>query len=125
MNTGIILFITHLLACLTVGFLFRWWKFNNVQCNSRSLPSSVNVQCTMENNQSIKFSNIGEILSKSILNSINTLLLIGGFVVLFSILISMLKSSGTLFVLSELINPILGLFGISSDYTARNYFWYS
>ena len=25
-NTGILLFITHILACLTVGFLFRWWK---------------------------------------------------------------------------------------------------
>ena len=25
-NTGILLFLTHILACLTVGFLFRWWK---------------------------------------------------------------------------------------------------
>lgn len=23
---GILLLITHILACLTVGFLFRWWK---------------------------------------------------------------------------------------------------
>ncbi|MCL2354331.1 MAG: hypothetical protein FWC68_00255 [Oscillospiraceae bacterium] len=39
---------------------------------------------------SITLSNLGELLSKSILNSFNTLLLIGGFIVLFSILISML-----------------------------------
>ena len=25
-TTGILLFITHILACFTVGFLFRWWK---------------------------------------------------------------------------------------------------
>ena len=25
-RTGILLFITHILACLSVGFLFRWWK---------------------------------------------------------------------------------------------------
>ena len=25
-SIGVLLFTTHILACLTVGFLFRWWK---------------------------------------------------------------------------------------------------
>ena len=65
---------------------------------------------------SINLSNLGEILSKSILSAINTILLIGGFVVLFSILISMLKNTGTLFILSELLSPILTLLRIPDNY---------
>lgn len=89
-SIGIILFITHLLSCLSVGFLFRFWgkskenRFRNIE--AEVAPSL------------LSFSNLGEILSKSIISSINTVLMIGGFVVLFSIIISMLQSSH-LFVL--------------------------
>ena len=66
---------------------------------------------------SINVSNLGDVLADSIMKSINTVVLIGGFVVLFSVVISMLDSSKTLFILSNLLAPILNLFGISSYYS--------
>ncbi|MCL2342171.1 MAG: hypothetical protein FWC53_03910 [Firmicutes bacterium] len=32
-KTGILLLITHILACITVGILFRWWKRGNISNN--------------------------------------------------------------------------------------------
>ena len=43
-------------------------------------------------NNTLSFYNLGEILSKSIISSINLILIIGGFIVLFSIIISMLNT---------------------------------
>ena len=100
-SIGLILFVTHLLSCLTVGFIFRWWgkskeKYHrNTDC---ALPSS-----------SLSFNNLGELLSKSILTSINTILMIGGFVVIFSIIISMLNTTNILQAISSQLFNLLGI----------------
>lgn len=94
-SLGMILFGIHVLSTLTVGFLFRWWgkskerKYRNSECISS--PST------------LSFSNLGEVLSKSIISSINTVLMIGGFVVLFSIIISMLSTSNVLHIIANFL----------------------
>lgn len=94
-SIGLVLLVTHILSCLTVGFLFRWWGKNREKHSRNSIYS---VKST-----TLSFNNLGEILSKSIISSINLILLIGGFVVLFSIIISMLKTSHILLVFSNLL----------------------
>lgn len=101
-HIGTILLISHILACLTTGFIFRWWKFSKEK-NQRNSEFTIS-------SPSLCFNNLGEVLSKSILSSINTILMIGGFVVIFSIIISMLNTSGILYIISH---NILGFFGIS------------
>ena len=88
---GLLLFITHILSCFSVGIIFRFWKKNS---SSNNLNSNLKSQ-----SKYVSFSNLGEVLSLSITNSISTLLLIGGFVVLFSSILSILKSSGILNIL--------------------------
>lgn len=109
-DIGFLLFSSHILACLTVAFLFRWWKNQKNSNNSRYLND-----VTVSNN--IAFSNLGELLSKSILNSINLVVMIGGFVVLFSVIISMLKSSNLLYIFSQILNPFLSLIGVPLNYS--------
>ena len=107
---GVLLFITHILACITVGFIFRFWKYgdSSISHNSHHIIKSKQTPVT--------FSNLGSILSESITNSISTILLIGGFVVIFSSIISILKSSGLLSVFSISISPILAFFNIDSSF---------
>lgn len=107
---GVLLFITHILACITVGFIFRFWKYSvsSISYNSHHIKNSKQTPVT--------FSNLGSILSESITNSISTILLIGGFVVIFSSIISILKSSGLLSVFSISISPILASFNIDSSF---------
>lgn len=110
---GILLFITHILACITVGFIFRFWKKNESSSNFTD-NSTFN-----ENGSKTKFatfSNLGEILAESITSSISTILLIGGFVVIFSSIISILNSSGLLKLSSSLFSPIFSIFGIDTAF---------
>ena len=104
---GVLLLITHILACITVGIIFRFWKKNN----NNFLKKITN---NLSNIQNITFSNLGEILSQSILSSIKTILVIGGFVVLFSVILSILKSSKILNIFSLILLPIFNIFGIDN-----------
>ena len=105
-SIGMLLFITHLLACITVGILFRFWK--------SSSKSSQNYYSSSKNSDS-SFSDLGEILSSSIASATKTIVMIGGFVVLFSVIISILQNSNAILVLSTLILPIFKMFGISNS----------
>ncbi len=108
--TGILLFFTHILACITVAFLFRWWK------SSTKKRSYVIQNSTTNSPSKVSLANLGEVLANSIMSAINTIFLIGGFIVLFSVIISILENSGFLRILSNIISPILSALGISASY---------
>lgn len=46
------------------------------------------------------------------MNSVNTIIMIGGFVILFSVIISILNNSGLLNIISSLLYPLFHTFGI-------------
>ena len=109
-KTGILLLITHILACITVGILFRWWK------SGRNKRSCLFSETSCKSPSRISLSNLGEVLANSIMNSISTIFLIGGFVVLFSVVISILNNSGILNLFVNLISPLSNVFEISDKY---------
>lgn len=116
---GILLFITHLLASLTVGIVFRFWKASKNDSNDSKSKSGYKEYLNKSkiNTQSLTsptFSNLGEIISKSITSAISTMLMIGGFIVLFSVIISMLNNSKILEYLSLFINPIFRVLKIDN-----------
>ncbi len=94
---GFLLLITHILACISVGICFRLWK----RSFSSYAISSYSDKNTLQNK--VHLSNLGEVISKSITNSISTILNIGGFIVIFSVIISMLKHSNFMVVLDPLL----------------------
>ena len=83
---GLSLLICHFLASITVGFLFRNYKKDK----DKFFRTCQDIKKTKKE---ITFSNLGEIFSESIINSINLILTIGGFIVLFSVIISILNES--------------------------------
>ena len=107
---GLLLLITHILACITVGFIFRFWKHN------KNDITSVHNNTNFRKSQNVTLSNLGEILGKSITNSISTILMIGGFVVLFSSIISILKASGIVNSIVLVFTPIFNLLNIDPTF---------
>ena len=107
---GILLLITHLLASISVGFLFRFWKKNKNSFLSSSPPAY------QTDKNMVSFSNLGEVLAQSITSSISTIFLIGGFVVIFSSIISILKASGLLNCLYITIKPIFQFLAIDTNF---------
>ena len=108
---GFLLLITHILASITVGIVFRFWKYN-------SKNKYDNTNYNLNSNIDIKLSELGGIIGNSISSSINTILLIGGFVVLFSVIISILQNSHLLNILSNCINPLLNILNSPNDFSA-------
>ena len=107
---GFLLLITHILAAFTVGFIFRFWKYNSNKKNDDYYNSSLKYK------NDIRFSDLGGIIGTSIYNSINIILLIGGFVVLFSVIISILKSSHLLDIFSNVLSYLLNFINIPSSF---------
>lgn len=103
-NLGIILLISHILSSLLVGYCFRFWKKNKLDINYSETKFN-------SSQTPIKISELGEILGNAIKKSIGNILSVGGFIVLFSVILSILNSSGCL----ELITSILYKFGISKE----------
>lgn len=103
---GILLFITHILACISVGITLRILSYRK-KLNFKGLNRGYSSN-TVKNN--VTFSSLGEILGKSITNSISTILMIGGFVVIFSVIISILNQSHILDIFTGILSPILSIF---------------
>ena len=110
---GFLLFITHILACISVGIVFRFWKKNS---SSKLSFSKQHEKNSLKNN--ICFSNLGEVLAESITNSVSTIILIGGFVVIFSSIISIFNASGLLNVINNIFSPITDFFNINSSFSS-------
>lgn len=108
---GILLLITHLLASITVGFIFKFWKYN-----SKNTTSSNNSY--INSNENLALSNLGGIIGNSITSSINTILLIGGFVVLFSVIISILQTSHLLDTFITCLKPLFNLLQIPDEFSS-------
>lgn len=103
---GITLLVSHILSSLLVGYCFRFWKKDKFDINYRE--SKFNSKLTP-----LKISDIGEILGNAIKKSISTILLIGGFIVIFSVILSILETSGILTLLAEFLSS----FGIPKDFS--------
>lgn len=107
---GLLLFITHLLSSITVGIIFRFWK-------KSSSTNSYDIQKYKSNKKtSANFLNLGEILSESIKSATSTILMIGGFIVIFSCIISILKSSGILNILILSLTPLLNALHLNTTF---------
>lgn len=102
-NIGILLLITHILSCISVGIIFRFWNSKKKSYNNKIYYKEI------DNNNS-------NILYTSITNAINTCLTIGGFIVLFSIITSILKSYNILNIASNMLLPFLKPLGIDYKY---------
>lgn len=108
---GLLLLITHILACISVGIIFKFWKKDKETFNF-----SNNINSTSNKYKNITFSNLGEVLGKSITNSISTILMIGGFVVIFSSIISILNSSGFFSSITFMLIPIFNFLHIDTSF---------
>lgn len=68
-------------------------------------------------------SNLGGILQSSIMSSISTVVMIGGFVVLFSVIISILNNAKVFDLLNLMLAPVLDTFGLPHEFASRSIFW--
>lgn len=108
---GVLLLITHILACISVGIILNL-------CTPHKKNDSTNMPTHFIKSKTSPptISSLGEILGNSIKNATSTVLLIGGFVVLFSVVISILNQSHLLNSVSSIFSPIFSALHISGGF---------
>lgn len=109
---GILLFVTHFLSSILVGIILNLYSSKNKSITNKSILNSKINTYTNKKVNTENFKDIGNILSKSIKNAISSIFIIGGFVVIFSIILSILNELHFF----DIISYISSNFGISDSY---------
>lgn len=108
-SIGILLLVIHLLSAISSAILL------GLSAKSHNHISPKHSKFDISKSP-INLGSFGEILSKAIIESVNTLFLIGGFIVLFSVIISILVSCGAFSTLEVVLMPLFSLFGINCEF---------
>ncbi|HOQ01147.1 MAG TPA: sporulation integral membrane protein YlbJ [Acetivibrio clariflavus] len=110
---GFVLLFCHILACITVGIFFRFYGSRKTRVkNSDSSNTLKKFKKELANTESV---NIGEILGDSIRSSINTILAIGGFIILFSVIINLLLETGIINTAAAFFSLLFPIESISRE----------
>lgn len=118
-KTGLLLLCTHILSCITVGIILG--KFSRKSDDEFRIRKKLEFQKLKDDrisksSNNITLKNLGEVLGNSINSAISTILMIGGFVVIFSVIISILNTTNTLGFFSKFLNPVLAFFGFDLEF---------
>lgn len=123
-DLGIILASIHYISSIIVGLIMRFYKKNN------QLISPVKVQKTLKNNLIIKAfkemyqarlkdgRKLGKLMGDAVMSSMETLLMIGGFIMIFSVILTILDQVKITLLFSKIISLLLLSLGISEQFSS-------
>ncbi len=113
-ETGILLILSHYLSALTIGVILRNYKASSYNSNEAySLKKSIRKMRTEYTDKNLT---LGSILSKSIKDAMETIFIIGGFIILFSVLSKMLEITEISEVSKKFFTPVFNLLNINTDF---------
>lgn len=103
-KTGFLLLATHIISAIIIGIFLGFLS----KRKNRNIPA-------FTPSENISHLNFNVIIVNSVKNAINTVLIIGGFIIFFSVIISILSNSLFFAYLSKPIEYILSLFNFSNE----------
>ncbi len=115
-ETGVIIAVAHYLSSVTIGLLMRFYKRGDGSSppgktgNGNLFSRSIKALLEAREKDSRP---LGQLLSDAIMSSINTLLLVGGFIILFSVIIRILERIGGIALMVAMLANLLEFLGIS------------
>ncbi len=111
---GTIIAIAHYLSSFTVGILMRFYKKNNDDITYEERKQDNIIVRAFNSMFEAKRSDgrpFGQLMGDAIKNSINTLLLIGGFIILFSVIINIFEIIGFMGIVNSILYKIFSPVG--------------
>lgn len=116
-NPGVGMFLLgiHYLSSFSVGLLFRFYKRDNACKNKSSnhlFKRALKQLILEQKNQSKK---IGAILKESIIHSMDLIVQIGGFIILFSVIAELLKVFSIMNLFNQVLSPIFSFIGFDRN----------
>ncbi|SES66490.1 sporulation integral membrane protein YlbJ [Natronincola peptidivorans] len=113
---GILLALSHYLSAVIVGILFRFYKRSDTETvlsSKKNYNNGIIKRAFLHLRASKKTNtSFGILLGNAVKESINTMLMIGGFIILFSVIINILEIIGLITFVSNIIFILLKPFSI-------------
>lgn len=114
-SVGIILAIAHYLGSFLVGFIMRFHKINVPLTPIKERKSGmlfVRAIRSLHQARILDGRPIGQLLGEAVTSAVQTLLLIGGFIIIFSVITHLINYVGIAMILSNLLSIFLSIFHI-------------
>lgn len=117
---GVIIAVIHYTSSILVGFIMRFHhKSDTEKLDSHSEFNDNNIFIrafkTMEKAKSKDERKFGKLMGDSVMSSIETLVMIGGFIIFFSVLLAVLQQIQITVLLAKLISIVMVLIGFSTE----------
>lgn len=115
-QVGFLLLGCHIAACITVGILFGFYgreKRKNEYGYNRQLLSRFKKELLYGSSNT--GANFGTTFGNAVKNSVMLLFAIGGFIILFSVIINLLLETGFIRMTSSILSPLLIPFGVDAN----------
>ena len=113
---GIIIALCHYAGNILVGICMRFYQSEKDKKkehhSKQSAPIIKHAFTSMHRTRVQNKQPLGEIIGESVNTSVQTLLMIGGFIILFSVLTTLLDTAGVTVLIQFMIAPFLLLFNI-------------
>ncbi|HBK86254.1 MAG TPA: sporulation integral membrane protein YlbJ [Firmicutes bacterium] len=113
---GAIIAIAHYVSSLLVGLCLRFYRRHepaSEQIGGHQGNMLVRALKELYRARKRDARPLGQLLGDAVKNSVNSLLMIGGFIILFSVIMRMATVSGLVALVGSTINGLLALFGLS------------
>jgi sporulation integral membrane protein YlbJ len=110
---GVILALAHYLGNITVGLLMRFYGRNSKRPSQEEKKARSSLRAALSALHRTRINDnrpIGKLLGDAVMSSIQTLLMIGGFIILFSVINKLLFHLGITAILAKGIEVVLALF---------------
>lgn len=99
----LLMILPHYLGIITVGIIFRF--YNKPIYNKKSNSENKNFEKNHKSNNSSKIESIGQLISKSVKEGMDSIILIGGFVIVYAVIIEIFLGSNLMIrIVSSLSN---------------------
>ena len=111
-SLGYLMILCHYLGSISVGILFRNYGKEKLS------KSNINIRTNFKNIISTRYSsNIGffVMFGNAVVNGVNTLLAVGGFVIVFSVVFKILSLFNIISLLATILSIPLSLFGVTKE----------
>ncbi|HNX27793.1 MAG TPA: nucleoside recognition domain-containing protein [Syntrophomonadaceae bacterium] len=108
---GFLLAFSHYMANFLVGILWRFKAITRIKMRSEHINNRHTSMSLLKDK--LQNLNIGSVMSEAIKNSINNILAIGGFILIFSVITRMLTCWGFMGILAQFLELLFSFLGIS------------
>lgn len=114
-SSGAVIAFSNYLGAIAVGLLFRFYKYSDHTAQSSLSGTIYKAFLSLRESYKKEKRPFGLMLSESVKNSVNTLLMVGGIIVLFSVIIRLLTTSGVVNLLANILYIMLSPFKVHSE----------